>query len=143
MSQGPDRRPTINCLLIDFGPARKRGLDIIGVELLVWFEGIEPAALHVSNLINQDIAHRAQFAAVATLAQLILLDDTWSDGMALPLARLRLWSPEARATLHVDPATGLQSVELHVFTGGGGGGMISHNTAHAGRSSLRFCRPAK
>ena len=52
-----------------FGPARQRRLDISSIERLFGREGVEAAALHVSDLVDQHVALRTQFAGVAGFAQ--------------------------------------------------------------------------
>ena len=80
MPLAPDRRACVGSALIDFGPAREGGLHIFRVERRVGIEGVETAAAHIGELVHQHIAHRAQFAVVARLAQ-----DS-GGGIAAPVA---------------------------------------------------------
>jgi hypothetical protein len=68
VARGPDRAAAIDRLLIDFGPGGKGRLGRFGADRLVGRE-IEPAAAHVRKLVEQHIAHGAQFAGIAALAQ--------------------------------------------------------------------------
>ena len=55
--------------MIDFGPACEGSLDILGVERRVGIEGVEPAPAHIGKLVDENVAHRAQFAIIARFAQ--------------------------------------------------------------------------
>ena len=69
MPLGPDRRAAIGGGLIDVCIAAKGGLGVSRIQRDIGREGIEPAATHERDLIDQHVSHGAQFAGVAGLAQ--------------------------------------------------------------------------
>jgi hypothetical protein len=70
VTERPDRLAAIDDgRLIDIVPTREGGLGGFGIDLLVGREGVKAAALQVAEHVGGNVAHRAQFALVARLAQ--------------------------------------------------------------------------